>query len=78
MDKVVSIIVPGKANTDYDDLVEARLAPNATVRMVLEKSRLQGYMLRTDQGTFLAESDNLYGLVTQGQKLVAIPNMQVG
>lgn len=78
MNKNVSIIVPGSAADDYDDLKELTVTPQTTVRQALEAANLAGYHLRTEGNQFLTESDNLYQRVAAGEKLFAIMRMEVG
>ena len=76
--KNVSIFIPGAVHDDYDVVKEVTMWPGTNVRTVLGESGLDEYQLRTQDGQFLSETDNIYDMTSQGQKLFAVLKMDVG
>lgn len=76
--KQIAILVPGTGQDQADVIKEMSLPPGITVAKALDAAGLRGYELRTEQGNRMGDNDNLYSKVQDGQKLVAVPKMEVG
>ena len=78
MDKQVSIIVEGPSTDEPLKIVDLTLEPGVIVEEALEAADLTGYRLRTEAGDDLDEWDDLCDRAQDGEKLRAVPKMEVG
>lgn len=77
MAKTLAVVVSG-APADQPPH-EVSIEPGSTVGDVLNGLRLNGYVLsRMGSTQILAEEENLYALVADGDKMVAAPVASVG
>ena len=76
--KSVTIVVAGANEAAPLTARDVSIPPGTTVRQVLQNAGLNGYLLRSEDGQFFAENDNLYQRADTAGKIFAVPRMEVG
>ncbi len=79
MSKQIAIVIPGATPEAPTTIKDISIQPGTTVADVIQSAGLNGYLIRSSEsGQFLSPRDNIYTATKDGEKLIAVPHMEVG